>query len=271
MKVWFKNLSCPVFSMAHIVSVHHALTAVCAFISAHINCQYTKFRLQLQLLTNKFFMEILYNPIIIAGLSLTILLFSAILHEIAHGYVAERLGDPTARLMGRITLNPKSHIDPMLSLILPIILILSGSPIIIGGAKPVPVDPFNLKEGRKDLALVSLAGPMTNIVIALVASVLYQLINLLFGVPSPLVFLTKELLYITASLNVLLAIFNLIPIPPLDGSKIFSLILSEKTAARFLGIGSMGMMLIFLLLLLPSGLMDLIYSIMRQILNLLGF
>jgi len=79
-------------------------------------------------------------------ISLIILIYSAILHEIAHGFVAERLGDPTARLMGRLTLNPKNHIDPIMSIALPLILILSGSPVIFGAAKPVPVDPFNFRE-----------------------------------------------------------------------------------------------------------------------------
>src|SRR3989338_1611792 len=97
--------------------------------------------------------------------ALGILLFSAILHEIAHGYVAERLGDPTARLAGRLTLDPRRHIDPMMSIALPLILLISGSPIIIGAAKPVPVDPFNLRDGRKDMALVSLAGPLTKVFI----------------------------------------------------------------------------------------------------------
>ncbi|MBI2033277.1 MAG: site-2 protease family protein, partial [Candidatus Levybacteria bacterium] len=89
-------------------------------------------------------------------LLLLILIYSAILHEIAHGYVADRLGDPTARLSGRLTLNPIPHIDPFMTILLPLLLIMSGSPIIFGGAKPVPVDPFNLKEGRKDIAIVAL-------------------------------------------------------------------------------------------------------------------
>src|SRR3972149_9884574 len=97
--------------------------------------------------------------ILSAIITLTILLFSAILHEIAHGFVAERLGDPTARLLGRLTLNPKNHIDPFMSIALPLILILSSSPVIFGAAKPVPVDPFNLKDRRKDLTIVSLSGP----------------------------------------------------------------------------------------------------------------
>src|SRR6266480_5265448 len=104
-------------------------------------------------------------------IGLIILIFSAILHEIAHGYVADRLGDPTARLAGRLTLNPVKHIDLFWTILLPLFFFLSQSPILFGGAKPVPVDPFNLKEGRKDIALVSLAGPLTNILLALLASI----------------------------------------------------------------------------------------------------
>src|SRR3990167_1552574 len=113
--------------------------------------------------------------IIFAVTTLAILVFSAILHEIAHGYVADRFGDPTARLMGRLTLNPIPHLDPLMSIILPLLLAFTGSPIILGGAKPVPVDPFNLKDGRKDIALVSLAGPATNILLAIIATLLFRL------------------------------------------------------------------------------------------------
>src|SRR3989338_1003057 len=100
-------------------------------------------------------------------ISLAILVFSAILHEVAHGFVADRFGDPTPRLSGRLTLNPKSHIDPFMSVLLPLVLLLSGSPVIFGAAKPVPIDPFNLRDGRKDVALVALAGPLTNIILAI--------------------------------------------------------------------------------------------------------
>ena len=98
---------------------------------------------------------------------LGVLLFSAILHEVMHGVVADKLGDPTARLMGRLTLDPRKHIDPMYRILFPLILAMSGLPVI-AAAKPVPIDAFNLKEGRKDIALVSLAGPLTNIVLALI-------------------------------------------------------------------------------------------------------
>ena len=177
-----------------------------------------------------------------AVITLAILIFSAILHEVAHGYVAERLGDPTARLMGRLTLNPRSHIDPMMSVLLPLMLIISGSPVIFGAAKPVPVDPFNLRDGRRDMALVALAGPMTNILLAILASVLLKISG-----ATPL----SDILLAAARINLLLAIFNLIPIPPLDGSKVFSLILPEKEAAAYLSLGSVGMLIIFFLLLFP--------------------
>lgn len=203
-------------------------------------------------------------------IGLVILVFSAIFHEVAHGYVADRLGDPTARLMGRLTLNPKSHIDPFMSILLPLMLIISGSPIIFGAAKPVPVDPFNLKEGRKDMAMVALAGPLTNVLIALGASFILRFISLPFIAslfPLFLFSIFYFLLAIIVTYNLLLAIFNLLPIPPLDGSKIFALILPEKEAAVYLSIGSIGIFIIFFLLFFPIGGL----SLGSLIFNLLSF
>jgi Zn-dependent protease len=207
------------------------------------------------------------------------LIYSAILHEIAHGFVAERLGDPTARLMGRLTLNPKNHIDPIMSIALPLILILSGSPVIFGAAKPVPVDPFNFREPKKDMALVSLAGPATNAILAILGAILIKI--LIFATPyfgaSP--FLTSVVipvytfLVLVVRLNLLLAIFNLIPIPPLDGSKIFALILPDKEAAVYLSVSSIGIFIIFFLLLFPIGgfsLGSLISSLLTFSLHILG-
>lgn len=187
-----------------------------------------------------------------AIITLTILLFSAILHEIAHGYVAERLGDPTARLMGRLTLNPRKHIDPFMSVLLPLMLIISGSPVIFGAAKPVPVDPFNLRDGRRDMALVALSGPLTNIFIAIFAALLLKVLSLssIFYLQAPIVY---DLLSIAVRINLLLAIFNLLPIPPLDGSKVFSLLLPEKEASVYLSLGSIGIFIVFFLLLFPIG------------------
>lgn len=186
---------------------------------------------------------------------LVILLFSAILHEVAHGVMADRLGDPTPKLSGRLTLNPVSHIDPFMSILLPVLLVFSGSPVIFGAAKPVPIDPFNLKDGRKDIALVALAGPFTNIVLAIMASlILHVLLGLnLFSIASPFLNFIHFVLIRIVTLNLLLAIFNMLPIPPLDGSKVFALLLPEKEAHTYLSIGSIGILILFFLLLFPIG------------------
>ncbi len=161
--------------------------------------------------------------------SLAVLIFSVILHEVAHGYMANWLGDPTARLEGRLTLNPLSHIDPLGSVILPAVLVLTNSPMLIGYAKPVPYNPYNLK-GKYDEAFVSGAGPGTNILIAL----FFGLIIRFGGVAmSPAMVAAFGII---CYINVALALFNLIPIPPLDGSKVFSALLPgplERSYAHF--------------------------------------
>ena len=197
--------------------------------------------------------------------AIIILIFSAILHEIAHGLVAEKLGDPTARLLGRITLNPRPHIDPIMSLLLPLMLILSGSPIIIGGAKPVPVDPFNLREPKKDMALVSLAGPLTNFLIAFIVAFVFKFVSPFINDPFILRFI-----YTTVMLNLLLGIFNLVPIPPLDGSKVLSLFLPDEMAEKFLSVGRYGIFLIFLILLSPIPLGSFLYSTLASLMSILG-
>ncbi len=208
-------------------------------------------------------------------LVLVVLIYSAILHEIAHGYVADRLGDPTARLMGRLTLNPIPHIDPVMSIALPLILILSGSPVIFGGAKPVPVDPFNLPDGRRDFALVSAAGPLTNVILAVIAA---AILHIGFA-GQPLSLIQQNVIgYLLVSImeiNLLLAFFNLIPIPPLDGSKIFALILPEREADTYLSLGNtFGMLILLFLLFFPIGgfsLMGLISTFLQFGIHLLGF
>lgn len=185
--------------------------------------------------------------IIAIVISLTILIFSAILHEIAHGFVADRMGDPTARILGRLTLNPKSHIDPYMTILVPLMMyIVSQGSFIFGGAKPVPVDPFNLREGRKDMALVALVGPITNVLIAIVAALLFHIVG-------NQLFLIGEILYIFIHINLLLAVFNLLPIPPLDGSKVFSLLLPEDSANAYLSLGSYGFFILIFLMTMPIG------------------
>jgi Zn-dependent protease len=222
-------------------------------------------------------MELLFSPIILQFLlPIFIIIYSAILHEIAHGFVAERLGDPTARLLGRLTLNPIPHIDPIFSLLIPLLLLLSQSGITIGGAKPVPVDMFNLRDGRKDMALVALAGPLTNIVLAILAAILLKLLfpNAESLTQMNLAGFLEFTLKLMLRLNLSLAIFNLLPIPPLDGSKVFSLILPEREANSYLSIGSAGIVIILFLLMMPIGpfsLTGIIATINETFLKLLGF
>jgi Zn-dependent protease len=157
------------------------------------------------------------DPSIIIGV--VVVIFSIILHEVAHGYAADWLGDPTARYSGRLTLNPIPHIDPIGSVLLPGILALSNSGFLIGWAKPVPYNPYNVRGGKWGEAFVGFAGPLTNILLALMAGLLLRFFgpgmsDLLVGV-----------LFTVGFSNLFLAILNLVPIPPLDGSKILSALL----------------------------------------------
>jgi Zn-dependent protease len=207
------------------------------------------------------FVIIMFMDEIIIGL--IILVFSAILHEIAHGYVAEKLGDPTARLAGRLTLNPIPHIDPLMSIAVPVLLLLAGSPIIFGAAKPVPVNPIMLKEGRKDLALVALAGPLTNLLLALIGGILMKLLGFNFPAIVPI-------LQIVVIYNLALGFLNLIPIPPLDGSKFFSIIFPESVAQQYFALAPFGIFILFFLL-ISSPLGDLLSQLIFNTMRLLGF
>ncbi len=205
-------------------------------------------------------------------IGLPILIFSAILHEVAHGYVADRLGDPTARIMGRLTLDPRKHIDLYMSILLPALLIISGSPVIFGGAKPVPIDPYNLKDGRKDVALVALAGPATNVALAIAASLLIHLVNVL-PIAGSVYTIVYAILVTIFNYNLILAIFNLLPIPPLDGSKLFSFLLPEGAAAAYLSLGQFGIFILLFLLVFPIGgfsLDQFIYTLFNFAKSILG-
>ncbi|OGZ69895.1 MAG: hypothetical protein A3F47_01130 [Candidatus Staskawiczbacteria bacterium RIFCSPHIGHO2_12_FULL_38_11] len=153
--------------------------------------------------------------IIITIFSLIVLLFSVIIHELSHGYVANSLGDPTAKYEGRLTLNPLKHLDPFGSVILPLLLFIAGSAVLIGWAKPVPVNPYNLKDQKWGSLKVSIAGPLSNMALAIFFGLLIRFIPYSVFNAVPGFFLIFSFV---VQINIMLAIFNLIPIPPLDGS-----------------------------------------------------
>jgi len=157
------------------------------------------------------------DPIVSAAFFLAILLFSVILHEIAHGYVALALGDPTAKQAGRLTLNPLPHIDPMGSVVVPLLLLVFQSPFLFGWAKPVPVNPHNLKDKKYGSAKVSFAGPAANLAIAIFFGLLLRFLS---GPIAEILPGVIPFFVMIVYLNLVLAIFNLMPIPPLDGSHI---------------------------------------------------
>ncbi len=144
-----------------------------------------------------------------AILGFVVLILSIIAHEVAHGYAANSLGDPTARLQGRLTLNPLPHIDPMGSILIPALLMFTNSPILFGWAKPVPYNPYNLINQRWGEALVAIAGSATNIVLAIIFGLIVRFVAL----PAPALSLAATIAFI----NLFLGLFNLIPFPPLDG------------------------------------------------------
>lgn len=145
------------------------------------------------------------------ALTLIVLILSIIAHEVAHGYAAEVLGDPTAKLSGRLTLNPLAHIDPLGSVIIPVLLVLSGVPVLFGWAKPVPYNPYNLRNQRWGEAIVAVAGSATNLLIAIIFAVVARL-TFSLGHPSAAAFAG-----VVVFVNLFLGLFNLIPFPPMDG------------------------------------------------------
>ena len=182
-------------------------------------------------------------------LFLTLLILTVIIHEIAHGYAALLLGDQTAKNEGRLTLNPIPHIDLFGTIIIPTVLILTGSSLLFGWAKPVPYNPYNLR-GRYGEAIVAAAGSLTNIAVAIVFGLIYR-----FGIgvlPEPLLILCSIVMYI----NLFLGLFNLIPVPPLDGSKIIMTLLPiqyrtkiEEQFRSITGVKSIALLILALVIL----------------------
>ena len=144
-----------------------------------------------------------------------VLIMSVVVHEVSHGYIANSLGDPTARLAGRLTLNPIKHLDPVGSVLVPIFTYLIGG-FIFGWAKPVPYNPYNLRGGKWGPALVAAAGPLSNFLLAIIFGIVLRIVTPLSVIPEA----ALSLIELIVLINIVLGIFNLIPIPPLDGSKV---------------------------------------------------
>jgi Zn-dependent protease len=177
-----------------------------------------------------------------------VLIFSAIIHEYMHGYMALRLGDTTAKDAGRLTLNPFAHLDWFGSFFLPLVMIISNVGFVFGWAKPVPYNPNNLRDKKYGDAKVALAGPLGNLIIAVFFGLCLRFLpyyNLTFS----------GLLSIIIYINLALMIFNLVPIPPLDGSKILAAFLPQHIKEKYLGSERMGMILIILFVMLCGGLL----------------
>jgi Zn-dependent protease len=183
-------------------------------------------------------------------IAFSVLVFSLTVHESAHAWAADRLGDPTARLLGRVSLNPAVHVDPIGTILFPLVGMISGAPLI-GWAKPVPVAIWRFERGRRDYLMVAAAGPLSNLLIAFLAAVALRLLPPSLVEPSqagllaPLARIAWEALQI----NLLLAVFNLLPIPPLDGGSVLSGVLPERAAASLDRLRPYGFVLLYALML----------------------
>jgi Zn-dependent protease len=189
-----------------------------------------------------------------------ILIMSVVIHEVAHGYAALALGDPTAKYERRLTLNPISHLDPVGSVIVPLIGYFAGG-FIVGWAKPVPYNPYNLRNQKWGEALVAIAGPLSNISLAIIFGLILRFVaegNILSGA-------AMGLLAFVVFINITLAIFNLLPVPPLDGSKILFAILPYKWQAFRMYFERLGLIFVFIFIFLIwpilSPLVGLLFSL----------
>lgn len=220
---------------------------------------------------------------IVTIISIIILIFSAVIHEVAHGWMAKRLGDDTADMAGRLTLNPLKHLDPIGSVLLPILLIITKANFFVAWAKPVPYNPYNLRDRKFGELKVALAGPVSNLLIALVFAIFVRVVVSIEGISASflqadmtslltlthgsllasLVLVAILIIYI----NIFLAIFNLIPIPPLDGSKILYAFLPARGRETLMKFEQYSFVL--LLVLLVTGILSFIVYIVDFVFRLL--
>lgn len=199
-------------------------------------------------------------------LSFIVLLFSLTVHESAHAWAADRLGDPTARLLGRVSLNPVVHADLIGTVIFPLVALTTSAPLI-GWAKPVPVSVQRLRNPRRDYIMVAAAGPLSNLALAIVAALALSVVRAPAGEPvtaTPIGSILEQ----AVDLNILLAVFNLMPIPPLDGGNIFAGLLPAAAARTFDRVRPYGFVLLYVLL-LGHGFEHIVYPPARLIRNLL--
>lgn len=203
--------------------------------------------------------DIVYIVIIIG-----VILFSMTLHEAMHAFVGYWLGDQTAKLQGRLSLNPIKHIDPFLTLLLPIILAIVGAPIF-GGAKPVPFNPNNIRWGEWGAALIAVVGPLTNLFIAFVMYGVFVVVG------APLEGLVGQILWAFVMVNLGFFVFNMIPIPPLDGSRVLYALAPEFIRRGMEAIERFGIVFIFLLIMLGSSVIgSLMITVMTFFLQVFG-
>jgi Zn-dependent protease len=186
---------------------------------------------------------------------LPILLFSVVIHEVAHGWMALKLGDPTAKQMGRLTLNPIPHIDPIGSILVPLFSLFVAGRVFIAWAKPVPVNPLNFSDYRRDDILVSIVGPISNLIVALGCTIMFivvALIGQVVPINNPVTEEAFSFLFKMfaggITLNVVLAVFNLIPIPPLDGSHVVAALLPDNLSEQYQRLGFYGIFIVLIIM-----------------------
>lgn len=190
------------------------------------------------------------------NLFLMLLRFAALvpaimIHEIAHGYAALRCGDTTARDAGRLSFNPLRHVDPFMSVILPLVLIVSGSSVIFGGAKPVPISLYRCRDPKKAYWITAIAGPASNLLQAIAGALLFHVLLRVLPDARLSVYLLYFLLSYVVT-NVALMVFNLVPVPPLDGSRVVTVLLPRDLAWRYAQFERYGMLFVFLLIWIPA-------------------